>query len=86
MGRVFINLLDNAFYAVAEESGDNSPESGVVRVSSRRNNGFVEICVGDNGVGIPEGIQEKIFEPLLYNETDWKRNGTRIVPESRHRC
>ena len=65
MGRVFINLLDNAFYAVAEESGDNSPESGVVRVSSRRNNGFVEICVGDNGVGVPEGLEEKIFEPFF---------------------
>ena len=65
IGRVLINLLNNAFDAVSEKSGDNSPESGVVRVMTVRDGGFVEIRVEDNGVGIPEEMQGKIFEPFF---------------------
>ena len=50
-----------------EKSGDNSPESGVVRVKTVRDGAGdgVEITIEDNGIGIPEEIQGKIFEPFF---------------------
>ena len=64
LGRVFINLLDNAFYSI-HESGDKSPESGEVRVRTAMNGKGVEVRIEDNGVGIAKGIQKKIFEPFF---------------------
>ncbi|MHC2990410.1 hypothetical protein OB13_01890 [Pontibacter sp. HJ8] len=66
LGRVFLNLFNNAFYAVHQKklrSKDHyQPE---VRLSTRQENGKVEIRVWDNGVGIPEGIRNKIFQPFF---------------------
>jgi len=64
IGRVLINLINNGLYAVSRESGDKSPKSGVVRVSTVRNGEFVEIKVEDNGIGIPRDKLRKIFEPF----------------------
>ncbi|NOX62088.1 MAG: PAS domain S-box protein [Chloroflexi bacterium] len=54
LDEVFVNLLDNAFKF--------NPEGGVVRVFVRRENGFIIISVSDQGVGIPDGELDKIFE------------------------
>ena len=64
IGRVLINLINNGLYAVSRESGDKSPESGVVRVSTMRKGEFVEIRIEDNGVGIPRDKLRRIFEPF----------------------
>lgn len=37
-------------------------ENGVITISAIQKNGGVEFCVKDNGVGIPEGIKEKLFK------------------------
>ena len=66
IGRVFINLLKNAFYAVQERSrSSNGPYTPMVKVRTRRTGGDVEIQVCDNGPGIAAEIQEKIFEPFF---------------------
>ena len=61
IGRVFLNLFNNAFYAVnlKKKTGiaGYNPE---VSVSTRTENGQVVIKVKDNGVGIPDVIKEKI--------------------------
>jgi signal transduction histidine kinase len=66
MGRVLMNLLNNALDAVQEraasESGDYRP---MVSVSTRRQEGIVQIQVTDNGGGIPQDILSKIFEPFF---------------------
>ncbi|HYQ59154.1 MAG TPA: ATP-binding protein [Draconibacterium sp.] len=67
IGRVFINLINNAFYAVAEKMKENKqgtfkPE---VLVSTRKSNAQVVIKIIDNGNGIPEKIKEKIFQPFF---------------------
>lgn len=53
LAQVVANLLSNAI--------KYSPKGGRVDVSARRRNGFVEVEVGDQGVGIPVQQQEKIF-------------------------
>ena len=66
MGRVLINLLNNAFYAVhvkrQEVDGGYEPQ---VRVSTSRNGRNVIISIRDNGGGIPDTVREKIFEPFF---------------------
>lgn len=66
VGRVFINLLNNAFYAVGEKAKlMNGSHKPCVLVSTRRVNDDVEIVVKDNGPGIPESLKKKIFEPFF---------------------
>ncbi|GMQ25461.1 hypothetical protein Aoki45_21430 [Algoriphagus sp. oki45] len=66
MGRVLLNLINNAFYAVNEKAKGNiegyKPE---VIVSTKKTNSGIEISVSDNGAGIPDSIKEKIFQPFF---------------------
>jgi len=66
ISRVFLNLLNNAFYAVYQQTllrdGAYAP---TVAVRTRRHGDHVEVEVQDNGSGIPEAVREKIFEPFF---------------------
>ncbi|MEE8240825.1 MAG: two-component regulator propeller domain-containing protein, partial [Nitrospirales bacterium] len=66
VGRVLVNLLSNAFDAVHEKAvSSNGVYEPVVTISTRRKGDTVEICVCDNGPGVPETVREKIFEPFF---------------------
>lgn len=76
MGRVVLNLLTNAFYAVSERAKKNIPGyQPTVSVSTRRFRDSVEIKVSDNGGGIPEGIIDKIFQPFFTTKPTGKGTG-----------
>jgi signal transduction histidine kinase len=66
VGRVLINLFNNAFYAVQQrqkiEQGEYNPE---VQVHTHRRNGWVQVRVRDNGLGIPPTIRNKVFQPFF---------------------
>jgi len=66
IGRVLLNLYNNAFYAVAEKKKQN-PENyePVVSVSTKKLTDKIEIIVGDNGSGISPQIMNKIFQPFF---------------------
>jgi signal transduction histidine kinase len=66
MGRVILNLINNAFYAVTERRKKN--EAGyepAVSVSTKRSGDIIEIRVSDNGTGIPQKAIDKIFQPFF---------------------
>lgn len=63
--RTLINVLDNACDAVAE--GDST--EGTVTVSSRVNEGRLEISITDNGPGFPAEVLPKVFEPLYSTKS-----------------
>jgi signal transduction histidine kinase len=63
LGRVFMNLIGNAFDALREH-GDNARQP-TVTISTRHLEGQVEIRVADNGPGIPEKVKARIFEPFF---------------------
>ncbi len=66
IGRVLINLLNNAFYAVNERAKASEPGyEPTVSVSTKRRPAGVEIGVRDNGTGIPDSVKAKIFEPFF---------------------
>ena len=67
LGRVFLNLLDNAFDAVrarVEDKGDVA-FSPLVRASTEKTAGSVVIRLADNGMGMPEDVVEHVFEPFF---------------------
>ncbi len=66
IGRVLLNLFNNAFYAVTEKKkqlGDGYEPT--VSVSTKKENDKVEIRVKDNGMGIPQKVVNKIFQPFF---------------------
>jgi signal transduction histidine kinase/ligand-binding sensor domain-containing protein len=65
IGRVLINLLNNAFYAVHERQRVTPGYQPEVRVTTRAHADTIEIRVRDNGPGIPAHIRERIFEPFF---------------------
>ncbi|WP_339875042.1 ATP-binding protein [uncultured Algoriphagus sp.] len=74
IGRVILNLVNNAFYAVSEkkkqleEIGDPellSRYKPTVWISTSRSKTGIEIHVKDNGTGMPDALKEKIFQPFF---------------------
>ena len=68
IGRVILNLINNAFYAVNEKKSHELSAMSyepLVKVTTRKLNGKIEIKVTDNGNGIPVSIKEKIFQPFF---------------------
>jgi two-component system NtrC family sensor kinase len=77
IGRVVLNLINNAFYAVsakASASADGGFEP-TVSVSTKKINGKVEIKVSDNGNGIPQKILDKIFQPFFTTKPTGQGTG-----------
>ena len=66
IGRVLLNLYNNAFYAVSEKKkNENGQYEPTVSVSTNKTNGKIEIIVKDNGNGIPPKVADKIFQPFF---------------------
>lgn len=74
LNQVFLNLLVNAAHAVAEAHGRN-PEIGRIRMSATPLPDGVEICVEDNGSGIPDAIVERVFDPFFTTKGVGKGTG-----------
>jgi len=76
LGRVLLNLVNNAFYTVTErkrEAGEGYEP--MVTVSTRRIKDKVEIKVKDNGGGIPDAVKEKIFQPFFTTKPTGQGTG-----------
>jgi two-component system NtrC family sensor kinase len=76
IGRVLLNLFNNAFYAVHQKQettgADYKPE---VTVTTLTENGQVIIKVKDNGIGIPDAIKEKIMQPFFTTKPTGEGTG-----------
>ncbi|GAA4039638.1 hypothetical protein GCM10022409_26710 [Hymenobacter glaciei] len=76
LGRVLLNLLGNAFYAVQKRQ--QRGEAGykpTVSVSTKYLGNQVEIRVADNGTGIPDDIRAKIFQPFFTTKPTGEGTG-----------
>jgi signal transduction histidine kinase len=76
IGRVLLNLINNAFYAVSEKSKTAGPGyQPTVTVSTKAIDSKVMITVSDNGGGIPEAIRDKIFQPFFTTKPTGQGTG-----------
>ncbi|MEG9862850.1 MAG: ATP-binding protein [Parvularculales bacterium] len=80
LGRVFLNLVSNACQATdekrhaLEKEGDKEYRPQVTLIS--RNKGdSIEVCVRDNGKGVPESAKERIFHPFFTTKPPDKGTG-----------
>ncbi|MFI5185097.1 MAG: two-component regulator propeller domain-containing protein [Chitinophagales bacterium] len=74
--RVFINLFNNAFYAVNEKHKQNiSGYEPTVLVSTKKVADKVLISVRDNGPGIPQKVLDKIFQPFFTTKPTGQGTG-----------
>jgi len=76
IGRVILNLINNAFYAVDEKKKQKgNGYEPIVSVCTRKNNGKTEITVSDNGNGIPQKVLDKIFQPFFTTKPTGQGTG-----------
>jgi len=75
IGRVILNLINNAFYAVNEKKLQAASHTPQVIVSTKKLTDKVEIRVKDNGPGIPQKIVDKIFQPFFTTKPTGQGTG-----------
>lgn len=81
IGRVILNLINNAFYAVSEKKADPSIANGqvkyepTVKVITKKMDGKVFISVKDNGNGVPKKVLDKIFQPFFTTKPTGQGTG-----------
>jgi two-component system, NtrC family, sensor kinase len=76
IGRVLLNLFNNAFYATNEKkkTADENYKP-LISVQTKKISDKVEIRVSDNGNGIPASIKEKIFQPFFTTKPTGQGTG-----------
>jgi len=76
VGRVILNLITNAFYAVNEKKKEQvEGYEPMVKVSTRKKGTEIEIKVEDNGNGIPKSMLDKIFQPFFTTKPTGQGTG-----------
>ncbi len=81
LGRVILNLITNAFYAVEQKKATMTTANGgasyepTIYVSTERTGNEILISVRDNGSGIPDKIRDKIFQPFFTTKPTGQGTG-----------
>ena len=88
IGRVLLNLYNNAFYACTERSRSvvneklnahssvlNANYQPTVSVTTKKSDNHIIITVSDNGNGIPRNIIDKIFQPFFTTKPTGQGTG-----------
>lgn len=70
--QVFLNLIINAQHAISEHK-----DSGNIKITTSKTDDSknIQICIEDNGPGIPQKIREKIFDPFFTTKPVGKGTG-----------
>jgi len=76
IGRVLLNLFNNAFYAVQKRHlADGNTFKPTVEVTTTLKSKHLEITVKDNGIGIPDEIKDKILQPFFTTKPTGEGTG-----------
>ena len=76
IGRVLVNLINNAFYAVSErKKQESNGYEPTVEVLTKKMDDKIEITVKDNGNGIPKKVLDKIFQPFFTTKPTGQGTG-----------
>jgi len=81
IGRVLLNLYNNAFYAVTEKKKEAGKEYeptislSTKKINDKSDSYEIEIRVEDNGNGIPQKVVDKIFQPFFTTKPTGQGTG-----------
>jgi signal transduction histidine kinase len=76
IGRVLLNLYNNAFYAVSEKKKQQpNGYEPTISVTTKKNHDKVELTVKDNGNGISQKVVDKIFQPFFTTKPTGEGTG-----------
>jgi two-component system NtrC family sensor kinase len=85
IGRVLLNLYNNAFYAVTEKKNASTSSAeqqyeptvsvSTKKISSKSDSYRIEIRVKDNGTGIPQKVLGKIYQPFFTTKPTGQGTG-----------
>lgn len=75
MNQVFLNLIINAAHAIGDATDGGRRGKGLITLSTRLQDQWVEIRIVDTGGGIPEKVQHRIFDPFFTTKKIGKGTG-----------
>ena len=73
MNQVFMNILNNAIFAIKENK--ERKEKGSLIITASSNVEFVKISISDNGLGMSKAVKAKVFEPFFTTKDVGKGTG-----------
>jgi two-component system NtrC family sensor kinase len=73
VNQVILNLIVNAAHSIKEKLPNGG--KGKITISTRRRGAFAEIAISDTGMGIPEAIQNRVYEPFFTTKEVGKGTG-----------
>lgn len=74
LNQVFLNLINNAHHTIEDRYQDDI-SAGLINIKTHHDESNVYIDITDNGMGIPEEVQSKIFEPFYTSKPVGKGTG-----------
>jgi len=75
LGQVFLNMIINASHTISEMISEGGGVKGCITIQTSETKGMVEIRISDTGRGIPEEIQDHIFNPFFTTKAVGKGSG-----------
>ncbi len=76
LGRVLLNLFNNAFYALCQRQQAEGPAyKPVLSVSTEQTANALVLRIRDNGTGIPKKVQQKVFQPFFTTKPSGEGTG-----------
>ncbi|MVM30691.1 GHKL domain-containing protein [Spirosoma sp. HMF4905] len=75
IGRVLVNLFNNAFYAVQQKSQSELDFVPTVSVQTAQDDNQLVIRIRDNGTGIPDEVRQKVFQPFFTTKPTGQGTG-----------
>lgn len=70
LSRAFINLIDNACYAVYKKQQQDETFEPIITITARKLTEQVEIKIRDNGIGIAPDALNKVFDPFFTTKSN----------------
>jgi signal transduction histidine kinase len=75
IGRVIINIVNNACHALEDKKNNNAGFVPLITVTTKNLNNEIEIIIQDNGKGMSKDVQAKIFNPFFTTKPSGKGTG-----------
>ena len=74
INQVFLNIIVNASHAIQNVVKD-SGQRGLITVRTRQDGDWAVVSIADTGSGIPQGIQNRIYDPFFTTKEVGKGTG-----------